>query len=444
MASNPIRTALFLLLASLSTARAQDSLKTIDNPQGGQLVYGAVPNQSTPQGAMAAVLRYTHTRLGSRPQIGTIFQSSDHQTFGAYFTLTSTTQGNQPMAGLVLVSMSIADHPSAAVLYDQASRFPKTEPAMMHTLSDAWRAPAASSSGASSTGHQAPPKPLHMQSGGDGSAHIGLPDDWHILRVSGGQLTAQGPHGEMVGLGLMYQQIHDPHLRSNLQQFSNPNAPGALAYPYGGDIFQAYISVFNQIRRGNHLPPGTFNLISSKPVPPMGPGEQAIEAHFDVDLNDGKGPRTATARIGENYMQNSPTWMMDVQTSSIPKPFVDAEQQTVLAIIHSFNQDVAVINSELQTSLANTRAIGARSAQQAADADSRRIASAAAFQSHMDDIDRASKSMQNYTLDRTELQDNTLNARGAIDNNVAAALIRANPGRYQEVPSTSFLKGVDF
>jgi hypothetical protein len=71
-------------------------------------------------------------------------------------------------------------------------------------------------------------------------------------------------------------------------------------------------------------------------------------------------------------------------------------------------------------------------------------ARSAAFQVHLDNIDRFSKSFQNYQLDQTELQDNNLNARGAVPNSLADALVKANPDRYQIVPTQDFLKGSDF
>jgi hypothetical protein len=172
-------------------------------------------------------------------------------------------------------------------------------------------------------------------------------------------------------------------------------------------------------------------------------GDHAIEARYILDFNDGKGPRTASAHIGEVHLQGSATWMMTVQETSIPTALYDREWPLMLAIIHSYNQDVGVINSQLQQSLA-TRAIGERTKIQVDAADSRRIASTAAFNQHMDDLDRASQVQQNYTMDRTELQDNDLALRGAIDNNVAAALIKANPDRYQQVPNADFLRGVDY
>ena len=62
----------------------------------------------------------------------------------------------------------------------------------------------------------------------------------------------------------------------------------------------------------------------------------------------------------------------------------------------------------------------------------------------MDNIDRFSKSFQNYQLDQTELQDNSANARGAVPNDLADALVKSNPDRFQTVPTQNFLKGVDF
>jgi hypothetical protein len=135
---------------------------------------------------------------------------------------------------------------------------------------------------------------------------------------------------------------------------------------------------------------------------------------------------------------------MTVSASSIPKPLAESEQPTMNAIIQSYSQNAAVIHQELQQSLARIKAVGDRSRQQAADADQRREASSAAFNAHMDNIDRMSKSMQNYTLDRTELQDTAYNQRGAIDNSYAAALIKSDPDRFQSVPTQSFLRGVDY
>jgi hypothetical protein len=62
----------------------------------------------------------------------------------------------------------------------------------------------------------------------------------------------------------------------------------------------------------------------------------------------------------------------------------------------------------------------------------------------MDDIDRYSKSFQNYQLDRSQIQDNDFNARGTASNGLAEALVKADPNRFQYVQTKDFLKGVDY
>jgi hypothetical protein len=47
-------------------------------------------------------------------------------------------------------------------------------------------------------------------------------------------------------------------------------------------------------------------------------------------------------------------------------------------------------------------------------------------------------------LDQTELQDNNQNARGAVPNALADALVKSDPNRFQTVATGDFLKGADF
>src|SRR5208282_1702669 len=119
----------------IASAAAQDSLQSFDNPGGGHVVYGSV-NENTPPAAMASVLRYMHTRFGDTPVVGKVFESRDGQNFGAFFTLTAKTRGNGNTAGLVIVSLAHGAAPAAAVLYDDSSRFAKTEPVLLRALTD--------------------------------------------------------------------------------------------------------------------------------------------------------------------------------------------------------------------------------------------------------------------------------------------------------------------
>ena len=127
--------------AFLAPARAADnSLKTIDNPGGGQIIYGPLNDQSSLKDAMVAMLRNIHGHFGDRPEIGKLFQTRGSDTLATFFTVTAKTQGGKQFAGLVIVSMPSGSKPAAAVIYDEAARFGKTMNPMMKKLGAECRA----------------------------------------------------------------------------------------------------------------------------------------------------------------------------------------------------------------------------------------------------------------------------------------------------------------
>jgi hypothetical protein len=285
-----------------------------------------------------------------------------------------------------------------------------------------------------------------MATAGDRSASIGLPDGWKLTGVSAGQLSAEGPNGELVYLGIIYQQIHDPRSMQN-QRMPNSGGTGRnvpLVCPYGGDLFSAFVSVNSQVRQNRQLPPGTYKLISSQNLPANQFEQQVILAILEVDLHDGKGPRSGSVRIGTMTTRGVPIWAMTVSGSNVPKTVAEEEAPTIMAIVHSYSQDEKVLAEETRAVIDNIHAISAAAAKQAAASQAAGAARNAAFHAHMDDIDRYSKSFQNYQLDRSQIQDNDLNTRGTASNGLAEALVKADPNRFQYVPTQDFLKGVDY
>jgi hypothetical protein len=98
------------IAACSASVSEQGPLSAIDGPQGGKVVYGPV-NETSPQGAMAAVLRYVHTQFGEAPLVGKVFQSRDGQNFGAFFTVTGKRQKDKRFAGLAIVSLARGPRP---------------------------------------------------------------------------------------------------------------------------------------------------------------------------------------------------------------------------------------------------------------------------------------------------------------------------------------------
>jgi hypothetical protein len=429
-----IPTALAAFLLSLSAmplpaqqpASSQSNFKVVETPGGGQYIYGPINGKGTMPDALVYMLRQIHTYVGDRPEVGKFFQSREGSTVSTFFTATAKTHGNLPIAGLLIVSRATDGSASAAVILDERSRFGTSEPAMMKSLLAVWHPIGGESvAEASTVAHQHGPAALTQTTGGDRSASIGLPAGWKVTSVASGTLTATGPNGEMVALGMLYQ-----------------------GFAMGPDLFENFVNITNQYRRKNGLPPSTYTLTSKTNLP-----GNAIQVIYNVDLNDGVGLRKGSARLG--------LWgpgAMSVDGSNIPARFADEENPTLLAVIRSYKQNEQMMAQQRQGAMNRVQADAARAQAQAAAINARREASNAAFDqhmdglnaqsssfnSHMDDIDRSSKINQDYILDRSVVRDNENAERGTLSNSYADSLVRNNPDRFQIVPNQNLIKGKDF
>jgi hypothetical protein len=428
---------LFWSITFAQSAGAQQAFKSIDNPAGGRVVYGPV-DQDTPPKAMADVLRYVHKQFGDAPLVGKVFQSRDGQNFGAFFTATAKSQGNRKIAGLVIVSLANGAKPAAAVLYDDSSRFAKTEPMLLRALTDAWRnaSTPAAASGASHSGTVPPLTPTRFP---DGSGAVDLPAGWRITFASHGAAKIAGPHGEAVLLGNSVGPIYDaanPQVQARLR-YANPNNRPILCPE--GDAVHTYLCILQQ---GGAQP--SFQLRNSHALPPQRRAVQAVLIDADLDLHDGRG--VISCELGLSITGASPLGdrTLGINGTCAPQSSAVQEQPTLKAIYDSYSINGQVVTSEYAGDERRSREAGNNARIQANNAHVAEDAQSASYQAHMDNIDRFSKSFQNYQLDQTELQDSDENARGAVPNSLADALIKANPDRFQAVPTQNFLKGTDF
>jgi len=220
-------------------------------------------------------------------------------------------------------------------------------------------------------------------------------------------------------------------------RYANPNHRPILCP--NSDALHTYLCVLQQ---GGAQP--VFQLRNSRPLPPQGRAVQSVLVDADLDLHDGRG--LLSCELGLSV--TAPTALGDrtlgLNGTCAPQSSAAQEQPTLKAIYDSYSINGQVVASEYAGDAARSRAAGNNARIQANNAHAAEDAQSASYQAHMDNIDRFSKSFQNYQLDQTELQDNNHNARGAVPNSLADALIKANPDRFQAVPTQDFLKGTDF
>jgi hypothetical protein len=143
---------LFSVAFCAPLAHTQAGLKPINSPQGGKIAYGQVVGQTTEAAAMGAVLRSLHSQLGDRPQVGKLFQVRGTESVAAFFSVNKRTQGGGQIAGMIIATKASNTAVEAALVYDDAARFPKTLTPMMKTLMAVWHPlNAASSAGLGAT-----------------------------------------------------------------------------------------------------------------------------------------------------------------------------------------------------------------------------------------------------------------------------------------------------
>ena len=222
------------------------------------------------------------------------------------------------------------------------------------------------------------------------------------------------------------------------------------------------MTITNQTRQGQNLPQASFRLIEEKQERGSQFEQRIVQVKYEADFHDGRGLRDGTVRLGQ-VMSGGSTWSLSVSGSNAPKPFFDQEAVTIQAIVASAGQNGQVMAQEQQGVLNQIAATGAASRAAGAAIDSRREASAAAYDSHMkaidqnaaafdahmDGIDRQSKMTQDYILDRSVVHDNDYmdvggKETGTVSNGYADSLVKGNPDRFQIVPNQDMVRGRDY
>ena len=433
----------------LSPVRAEDGLKTINNPGGGQIVFGPLPDETSMQHAMGTMLHTLHGHFGSRPQVGKFFQTPAKDSIATFFTLTATSLGGRRVAGMVIVSMPRGTKPAAALLYDDADRFGKTLNPMLKTLNEAWHTEAAKSAPTSPSpgthGPEGVAQPLRQTGFPDNSGSIGLPAGWRITSAGGGAVHVAGPHGEEVHLGGMFQQIYDPRspqTRGMLDYLNKAHRPYFVC-PYGGDLVRSWMTVAQQAHQQNNTPAPTFRTTSGRNIQPSPYESAAVLVLGELDMNNGKGPLLASVKIGA-MKPTGAQWALNINIVGAPKQYADEEWPTLVAMVNSYRQNGAEIQRQTNIVIQNIHDIGAAATARAEATSKANDRHNADVEARWDANAKYNESFENYQLDRVVIQDNERNERGTTGYQWGDALVRSNPERFQYVPTQDFLRGVDY
>jgi hypothetical protein len=474
-----VLSAVLLSAPLLALGQGRPAVSVIDNPGGGTIATAQMPAQHTVQGAMGRVLQYVRYRFGARPQITRVLRGADGKTLAVIFTVKATQPANQELAGLALVAVSPSAPGKGAVLTDQADRFRTTVKPMLDRLfqrpggSAAGNSPPPASTVPSGTARDnvPPAKPapaagppatthasaashtagsgskaatLHQTSFPDNSGVLGLPEGWKITGAHAGEVTAVGPDNAALHYDWQFPAIN---LGTAAGRKTLASTGGKLGgnydIPYGTDAATTFKSALTQFFQKQRMATPSIEVISATQ---QGQYQGSTTYGIVADFGAAAGASAARAWTQLTIWPLSPygNYLISVNLIKFPGPGTDQNEATATAMFHSY----VVNNSVALAEASNDHQQG----QQAVDAQmaiNRRQQEASDRQftnyQHQQDIqDRQFQSFDNDLLDRTVVRDSDLNEHGTVSNDLADALVQANPDRFQEVPASQYVKGIDY
>ena len=365
---------LLMLGVCAPAALAQATWKAVDTPQGGRIVYGKVDGANSQTDALISVLRSLHKNTGDKPLTGRAFRLRNTDSVAVFFTVIDHSNGNKPLAGLVIAAAAGPKQIEVAVVSGDASHFGKNVNPMLQMLADAWhpdglkadsdptwcgyayrlyRRPSDAKTNTDAetaavkrwndelaftpqnNADTNPPPALNSIRASDGTARARIPDGWKLRSDSGaGALVITGPNGELAGFNMIRQAI-DPE--SPEQQLPPNDAANKtsdqLVYPANADIAKAFPDLFQQWRRLNGLGPTDLVIARAEKLPTP-QGDRCVHVTGQVNP-DGKGMQEMNTILCATEALRG-KYMVLLFHTLLPLAVADKERATMSAILASF------------------------------------------------------------------------------------------------------------
>ena len=391
---------------------------------------------------MAEILRYVQTECGSQPQVGRFFRVHGTDSIATFFTAVNDSQGDEPLAGMVIVSQVSGDHMEGALLIDNAQRLGGTIDRMLGELFKIWP-PGSASQGVAPVVADAPAAPLKQYVLPDRSATVSLPDGWQVSPTSGyGTIIASGPSGEAVRLddGFRAANSSDPRVQRTMAFAEgagrNTTYAQVLYYPYGLDMAKTFVDMIQMAREKQGMQPALFQITSETKLP-SAPGWRRTHITGRMDAGQGLGMEEINDVFCCSPLGPRGGYMTYIYASAVPVRLADQERATIVAILSSFRADQRLVAAQAGAiaapEIARIHEIGRQVTARIASTHAQEDAHNAAIERQWANEDKQSEGFTNYLLDQSVIKDNETGTSSTEWNQKADALVHADPGRYEYV-----------
>ena len=426
---------------------AQAGIKAIAVASGGTIYLGALAGQPTPEDAMGKVMTKVTALCGDRPQLGKLDKNATGEILAGFFTVTGKNLGGKPMEGLAIVYAPKTGSAGGAVLLDDADRFSTTVNGMFTRLKQQLGAPPSSSGAQGSAGgsgasanagssaaaaapvKMGPAQPLQRAVFPDGTGSIGLPAGWQMQNAAKGDVTAAGPNGEKLRFGWTIAVLDPTNPGSRALMGNGRSAPpNFVAIPHSADPATAFKAAFTQLAQKAHKQPPVIDIAKVQDIPLQGGANEFMFG--DIDFNDGQGKQYLVAQMINTQVMAMGSWQMTLYVMYGPQQVMGQEASTIAAIFPNYSRNAqmvnAIVNQQIQQSIAVTNQALNTIAQ------------------YTDSSDRMTAGMSNMLRDQSVVVDTRTGGHATTSDDLAGALINANPGRFQTVSPSGYIPGIDY
>ncbi len=121
---------------------------------------------------------------------------------------------------------------------------------------------------------------------------------------------------------------------------------------------------------------------------------------------------------------------MTIYEVIVPEALGPKEAATVGAMFHSYKPNNAGIAGQINADTQMVNKIFANAQSN--------------IQQITDSSNRSTQAMSDYLRGNTVISDSYLNGHGRVSDDVASALIAADPNRFQAVSSSAYVQGIDY
>ncbi len=444
-----------------ATDASSPAFKTVQNPSGGTIVYGAVPGQQTYKTVLSVMLKRVEADYGDRPQLGNMLQSRNGNFWEGFFAFANKKQGGSaPMTGMVVIYAPQSGTAGGATMIDTTANFPKTANSMVQTLvhtiqsgsqgaqktttgatstpgssappssvpgssAPASSAPAASATGAAASG---PAQKLTPYAFPDGTGAVSLPAGWKPTSAHMGDVIANGPNGEALRFGFVVEAL-DPNLPSSRSLRDGRGAPlgSFVLVPYNEDPVKIYQDTVNQLSQKQHLPGATFTVQQTQDLH-ASPGKNFVL--FGTLMKSGAStPSNAIIQLVCSP-ENQLGFEIKIFQITAPEQVFKQETATLNAIFPTYTSDPKLIS---QMATANARAV--------IQADNNTIA----YERQLNDAsERSTQGISDMLRDQSVFVDSSTGQHYRGPDDLASALQNANPNRFTTLSLGQYISGVDY